>query len=213
MCDIAATAESYSALFCQILPARNTPETPRAASASHCNFPPMNSALQTLNSKCQTEAREILARCCGATPWTSAVAGARPFADEADLNRASEAAFGRMEKSDWLEAFEHHPRIGDVDALRAKFATLNATKQWAGGEQAGARDASEQTLSALAQGNRDYEAKFGFLFIVCATGKSADEMLALLRARLPNDAEGEWRIAAEEQKKITRLRLAKLLAD
>ena len=173
----------------------------------------MNSALQTLNSADEVKARQTLARCCGATQWTQIVAEARPFADEAELNRASEAAFESMEKADWLEAFEHHPRIGDVDALRAKFATLAATKAWAGGEQAGTREASEQTLAALARGNRDYEAKFGFLFIVCATGKSADEMLALLQARLPNDEADEWRIAAEEQKKITRLRLAKLLAS
>ncbi len=173
----------------------------------------MNSALQNLNSGSQTQAHETLARCCGASKWIEAVARSRPFANENELNSASEAAFGALRKSDWLEAFEHHPRIGDVNALRAKFATLAATKQWAGGEQARARGASEQTLAALNQGNRDYEAKFGFLFIVCATGKSADEMLALLEARLPNDADDEWRIAAGEQRKITRLRLAKLLAD
>ena len=173
----------------------------------------MNNALQNLNQCAQTEAEQTLSRCCGSSRWIAAVANARPFADQCELNKASESAFAALEKSDWLEAFEHHPRIGDVNALRAKFATLAATKQWAGGEQSGARDASEQTLADLARGNRDYEAKFGFLFIVCATGKSAGEMLALLQARLPNDEADEWRVAADEQRKITRLRLAKLLAD
>ena len=173
----------------------------------------MNTALQNLNQCSQIEAGQTLSRCCGAAKWIDCVANARPFADAEALNHASEAAFAHLEKSDWLEAFAHHPRIGDVDALRARFATLAATKQWAGGEQAGARDASEQTLADLARGNRDYEAKFGFLFIVCATGKSADEMLALLQTRLPNEEADEWRIAAQEQQKITRLRLAKLLAD
>ena len=125
---------------------------------------------------------------------------------------AGERAFETLTRADWLEAFAHHPRIGDVDALRAKFSTLGATKAWAGDEQAGARDAAEATLHALAEGNRAYEAKFGYLFIVCATGKTADEMLALLQARLGNTPEVELSLAATQQQQITRLRLQKLLA-
>ena len=108
----------------------------------------------------------------------------------------------------WREAFTHHPRIGDVAVLRERFAS---TAVWARGEQAGVAAADERTLAALAEGNRAYEARFGYVFIVCATGLKADQMLAMLNARLSNDAETEMRIAAEEQMKITRLRLEKLL--
>jgi OHCU decarboxylase len=106
-----------------------------------------------------------------------------------------------------LAAFAAHPRIGDVDSLRTKFAH---TKTWASGEQAGVDAASEDTLIRLADGNDAYFDRFGYIFIVCATGKSADQMLALLEARLPNDAVTELPIAAAEQRKITQLRLQKL---
>ena len=110
---------------------------------------------------------------------------------------------------DYLEAFEGHPRIGDVESLAKKYAN---TKGWAGGEQKGLESADREVLQRLAKGNADYEAKFGHIFIVCATGKSAAEMLALLEARMPNDPKTEVMVAAEEQNKITRLRLKKLLA-
>jgi 2-oxo-4-hydroxy-4-carboxy-5-ureidoimidazoline decarboxylase len=113
-----------------------------------------------------------------------------------------------MGEADWREAFTHHPRIGDVSKLREKFAS---TATWSSQEQKGVSGASEETIQALAQGNRAYEEKFGFIFLVCATGKSAEEMLALLRERMPNDAAAELRIAAGEQAKITRIRLEKLL--
>lgn len=174
---------------------------------------PMTSALENLNAATQTDARQTFARCCGASKWAAHMAEMRPYADAESVYQQSEIAFDELGEDDWREAFEHHPRIGDLDALRAKFSTLDATKEWAAGEQSETRAASEQTLQALAQGNRDYEDRFGFLFIVCATGKSADEMLALLQVRLPNDADDEWRIAAAEQRKITRLRLEKLLSD
>jgi 2-oxo-4-hydroxy-4-carboxy-5-ureidoimidazoline decarboxylase len=134
----------------------------------------------------------------------------RPFADAAALRAAADEVWSALSHGDWLEAFSHHPRIGDVEGLRARFAS---TRTWAEGEQAGARAASDEVLRALAEGNRAYEARFGHIFIVCATGKSAEEMLALLRARLPNDPVAEARVAAGEQAKITRLRLEKLLAS
>ena len=121
---------------------------------------------------------------------------------------AAEAAWERTEERDWLEAFSHHPRIGGKDALREKFA---ATVAWAKGEQAGASAASEALLDALATGNAEYEAKFGRIFIVCATGKSAVEMLDLLKSRLSNDAGTEIRLAVREQGKITKIRLEKLI--
>jgi 2-oxo-4-hydroxy-4-carboxy-5-ureidoimidazoline decarboxylase len=121
---------------------------------------------------------------------------------------AADAIWLKLDRADWLEAFTHHPKIGDMDSLRAKFAT---TKEWAAGEQSGVNAANEEVLRGLADGNREYEQRFGHIFIVCATGKSAQEMLTLLRARLHNEADKELRIAAGEQAKITRIRLEKLL--
>lgn len=166
--------------------------------------------LRRLNAAPEPRAREELTRCCGAKRWVDAMLAARPFADEQALYSAAEKAFEPLGGGDWLEAFSHHPRIGGKDALREKFA---ATRGWAQGEQSGAAQADEATLDALAQGNADYEKRFGHIFIVCATGKSAAEMLALLRARVDNDPKEELCIAAGEQAKITRLRLQKLLAQ
>ncbi len=109
-------------------------------------------------------------------------------------------------RADWLQAFASHPRIGDRDALRAKFA---ATGAWTAHEQSGVDGAPEDLLGELAEENCRYEARFGYIFIVCATGKTAGEMLALLKERLTNDAGLELKIAAGEQAKITRIRLEK----
>jgi 2-oxo-4-hydroxy-4-carboxy-5-ureidoimidazoline decarboxylase len=133
-----------------------------------------------------------------------------PIADAGTLMAKATTAWYALREADWREAFTHHPKIGsDVQALREKFAS---TSTWAEGEQAAVKQAPSATLEALAAGNREYEQKFGYIFIVCATGKSADEMLALLQARLPNKPEDEILIAMGEQAKITRLRLEKLLA-
>ena len=164
--------------------------------------------LAELNALPVDRAREELLRCCGCAKWADALLRLRPFADRAALLAASDACWSKTGENEWLEAFAHHPRIGGKDALRAKFA---ATRGWAEGEQAGAAAASEAVLDALEKGNAQYEAKFGRIFIVCATGKSAAEMLHLLQARLPNDAETELRLAAGEQNKITKIRLEKLI--
>jgi 2-oxo-4-hydroxy-4-carboxy-5-ureidoimidazoline decarboxylase len=156
------------------------------------------------------EARETLARCCGARAWVDGMLAARPFGDRATLFTAHERVSEGLSEADWREAFAHHPRIGDRDALRRRFA---ATAAWAGEEQRGASGAAEETLEALAAGNRAYEEKFGYIFIVCATGRSADEMLAILRRRLDADPAGEIGTAAREQRAITRLRLEKLLSE
>src|SRR5947207_2558399 len=105
----------------------------------------------------------------------------RPFATAAEMLEASDELWSGLSADDWKEAFAHHPRIGDIKSLRAKFAS---TSQWAEGEQSGVRGTSENILKALADGNKLYEAKFGYIFIVCATGKSAEEMLGLLNQRL-----------------------------
>lgn len=160
------------------------------------------------NALPEARAREELTRCCGASRWVDLMVKCRPFKDKAVLLKDADSSWSVMQNRDWMEAFEHHPRIGDKDALREKF---KSTATWAEGEQAGAAAADELTLEALAQRNQEYEEKFGFIFIVCATGKSAREMLALLNARLPNLQEAELKLAAEEQKKITKLRLEKLI--
>src|SRR5262245_37656217 len=134
----------------------------------------------------------------------------RPFRDREALFDAGEATWLALEPGDWRAAFAHHPKIGDIASLRSRFAS---TAAWADGEQAGARAASEATLTRLAAGNRAYEERFGYIFIVCATGKSAAEMASLLERRLGNDPKTELRIAANEQAKITRLRLEKLLNE
>lgn len=167
-----------------------------------------NSVLQRLNDLNEKMAWDELLRCCGASKWALRVMNARPFADRDALFEASERAFGTLEALDWREAFSHHPQIGDIDSLRLKFA---ATSAWAEKEQAGTQAASEAILQELARGNREYLEKFGFIFIICASGKSAVEMLAALQERLSNDAETELFNAAEQQKMIARLRLGKLL--
>lgn len=164
--------------------------------------------LDQLNRLDDAAARATLERCCGARRWVERMCAGRPYRDRAALAAAAERAFEGLERADWLEAFARHPRIGDIASLRAKYAS---TAAWAGEEQRGAAAASDGTLEALADGNRAYERRFGYIFIVCATGKSADEMLALLQARMPNPPEREIGVAAEEQMKITRLRLEKLL--
>lgn len=164
--------------------------------------------LDAFNALSREAAQAELLRCCGSARWAAAVAARRPFATPADLLAAADAEWARADRAEILEAFRHHPRIGDVDSLRKKFAS---TAAWASGEQSGVSAADEATLRGLAAGNTDYERKFGYIFIVCATGKTAAEMLALLQARLPNDPARELPLAAEEQRKITRIRLEKML--
>lgn len=166
--------------------------------------------LDELNTLPEEEATAAFLRCCGATQWARHMTARRPFADPDGLFAAADAIWTGLSRDDWLEAFAHHPRIGDVESLRKRFAS---TRAWAAGEQAGTATASEDVLRGLAEGNRAYEERFGYIFIVCATGKSADEMLGLLRARLPNDPVAELPVAAEEQRRITRLRLEKLIRD
>lgn len=165
--------------------------------------------LAKLNALSKESAQAELLRCCGCVRWAADVLVLRPFPDTAALLAASDAAWAAADEKDWREAFSHHPRIGGKDALRARFA---ATQSWAAGEQAGAAAASEAVLDALAAGNAAYERRFGHIFIVCAMGKSAAEMLDLLKSRLGNAPGAELRLAAGEQNKITKIRLEKLLS-
>ena len=165
--------------------------------------------LDTLNTLPKSEALEQFAICCGASKWVEEITAFRPFQHKNELFDLTEKIWFSLNSEDWLEAFSHHPKIGDIDLLRKKF---QKTKSWSEKEQLGIQEAGENILKDLAESNRLYEEKFGYIFIVCATGKSADEMLALLKVRLENDPEAELLIAAKEQNKITQLRLDNLLS-
>ena len=166
--------------------------------------------LTTLNQLSHIELTANLAKCCGAENWYLALAEYQPYGSIEELHQLSDKVWNKLVEADYLAAFSHHPMIGDMAALKAKFAS---TAHWAGTEQQGSEQANHDTLLALKQGNEAYLKKFGFIFIVCATGKSANEMLALLKQRLPNDRTTELIIAAAEQNKITHLRLDKLLSE
>lgn len=149
----------------------------------------------------------MLAACCGASRWVERMLGRRPFGSKQSLLQAARDEWFALTPTDWREAFSHHPRIGDREALRARFpATAHLSER----EQAGVNGAGHDVLDALAHANHAYEDRFGHVFIVCATGKTAEEMLALLRERLQNDPAGDIRVAAAEQAKITEIRLMAL---
>lgn len=161
--------------------------------------------LQEFNTLEKEVAAKELFSCCGSDTWVSALMKSFPFASEQQLvEKATEAWYHECGGTDWLQSFTHHPEIGDAKSLAEKFA---------GKEQAGVAAASGATIEALASANAAYKKKFGFIFIVFATGKSADEMLALLRSRIDNNADEEIRIAMGEQHKITLLRFQKLLTN
>jgi 2-oxo-4-hydroxy-4-carboxy-5-ureidoimidazoline decarboxylase len=163
---------------------------------------------EVLNALSSGDAAAALVRCCGSSRWVESMLARRPFASTETLLSAADEVWFALHKADYLEAFSHHPQIGaDLAKLRQKFAN---TASWSGQEQASVHAASEATLVALRDGNVLYLARYGFIFIVCAAGKSADEMLSLLRARLGHSVEDELAIAAREHAKIARLRLEKL---
>ena len=138
----------------------------------------------------------MLTGCCGSARWVDAMLARRPFGSMIGLVDSADSIWRGLSESDWREAFSHHPKIGDRSAQ-------GAAKQ----EQSGAASASEAIILELADANREYETRFGCIFIICATGRSAESMLESLRARLRNDPQTEIRVAAEEQRKITHLRL------
>jgi OHCU decarboxylase len=167
-------------------------------------------AVAELDELPSAQAAELLRACCGAARWVAGMVARRPFHTlDAVLDEADDLWWS-LGPDDWLEAFAHHPRVGEGGAATPQDARGAA---WSAGEQAGAHDAGADVRAELAAANREYERRFGHIYIVCAMGKSAEEMLAIARTRLANDAEVEVRVAAEEQRKITRLRLEKLLTD
>lgn len=152
-------------------------------------------------------AREVLA-CCGSSAWARDLAARRPFGNEAALIAASDEVWNGLAAADWMEAFSRHPRIGE---RKAPAVASSQSAAWSAQEQKDVSAADESVQAALLAGNREYEKKFGRVFIVCATGKSAEEMLSILNERLRNNDATELRAAAEEQRKITNIRLKKWL--
>lgn len=144
-----------------------------------------------------------LRRCCAAERWVREMADRVPFEDEEAVLRAADEIWWGLAPQDWREAWAAHPRIGARDL----------DDRWSRTEQSGVAGASEETLRALERANAAYEARFGFIFLICATGLGADEMLAALRQRLENAPERELRVAAKEQAAITRTRLLRLAAE
>jgi OHCU decarboxylase len=163
--------------------------------------------LATFNALPPVVAAAELFACCGSPRWAAAVAALAPFRDLDHLREAADEAWWALDEADWLEAFAAHPRIGE----RATGGGAHAG--WSAEEQSAAQRAEQAVRDEIARGNAEYEERFGHVFLICASGRSGEEILAELRRRLRNDPETELRIAAEEQVKITRLRLERLLDE
>ena len=143
-----------------------------------------------------------LSACCGSGAWAKAMWARQPFADGNAMHLAADEIWWSLEPEDWLEAFSKHPRIGEASDAK-----------WSSQEQRGMEEADRETTAEVARFNAEYYTKFGFIFIVCASGKSAQQMLDLMRSRIGNARDQEIKLAAVEQAKITHLRLNKLIAE
>ncbi len=169
----------------------------------------MSEVLARWNKLPQEDAAREILPCCGSETWAAGMASKRPIQDELSLMETSDTVWRGLSESDWLEAFGSHPRIGES---RAEADSVAQSSAWSEQEQQKAASADEAMKLALKWGNREYEQKFGRIFIVCATGKSASEIMEILRRRLHNDAAAELQQAAEEQRQIMQLRLKKWIA-
>jgi OHCU decarboxylase len=161
------------------------------------------SPLDRFNQLSDEEAAAQLLAVCHSRRWAKEMAAGRPYADLAALQRAADEVWLGLGPEDWLEAFAAHPRIGEAGG---------ASADWSRQEQAGVGGASD-VQERLARGNADYEARFGHVFLISAAGRDAPEILAALTERLGNDPATELRVAAEEHRRITRLRLERLMAQ
>jgi OHCU decarboxylase len=164
--------------------------------------------LRHLNSLQPQDAETEFLKCCGSKNWAREMSRHLPFRNATDLQETAKSVWWSLSVEDWLEAFGSHPKIGEQ---KAAAQPSTASLSWSSKEQAGLTNASAATKDLLAELNRRYEEKFGFIYIVCATGKNSDELLAILQERLGHDSETELQIAAREQSQITELRLNKLL--
>lgn len=166
--------------------------------------------LECLNRLQPAQAIKALLDCCGSRKWATAMAKCRPFATDKGLLAAADKIWEGLKENDWLEAFHHHPPIG---GKRARAKQSSKAGVWSAKEQSAVKTAAPEALAALAEENRTYAKKFGYVFLICAAGKTSDEILMCLRQRMSNLPEAELHAAAEEQRKITRLRLEQLLAS
>ena len=164
--------------------------------------------IDRINSLASEQAEAEFLKYCGSRRWAAKMTAERPFENVEEVVTAADRIWWALESADWLEAFDSHPKIGEK---KAAASVARESLSWSEKEQSGTRDSTQQTMEELAELNRKYQEKFGFIYIVCATGKSAEEMLAILRERLNNNAATELHNAAQEQAKITTLRLNKLI--
>lgn len=168
----------------------------------------MGQGIERLNELAREAAEAELSKCCGSSRWAREVASRRPFRGADELLKVADDVWSNLGERDWLEAFGHHPKIGERQSAAVQTRDERA---WSASEQSGMNAADAAARDELARLNRAYEEQFGYIFIVCAAGKTPAEMLALLRERLSHDAATEIKIAAGEQRRITQLRLLKLL--
>jgi OHCU decarboxylase len=167
----------------------------------------MNPVLDAWNAADAPEAAHAMLACCGAQRWADEMVAIRPIPNISALSEAADRIWATMDEPDWMEAFACHPRIGE----RKVSSASEKSTAWSQEEQAGTTAAAQTTIRQLAEGNALYEQRFGFTYIVCATGKTANEMLALLQRRLANTRMAELREAAEQQRQILQIRLGKWL--
>ena len=166
--------------------------------------------VEDLDTMSADQAAETLTSCCASSRWVKEMVRRRPYGSVADVLASADEAWDLTSDEDWHEAFSHHPRIGDSEAAAAQ---SSRSTEWSAGEQSAVQSGTETVQSELAKINREYEDRFGHIYIVCATGKTPEQLLEIARKRLANRPEKELRVAAEEQRKITQLRLKKLFGD
>jgi len=169
----------------------------------------MNAVLDAWNKADEATAFAAMIACCGAKRWATAMVALRPIGSVMELSESADRVWATMNEADWMEAFACHPRIGEREAAHATAKSA----EWSRQEQSSAADTEEQVLAEIARGNARYEELYGFTYIVCATGKTAEEMFAILNRRLASNRETELREAAEQQRQITQIRLGKWLIE
>jgi OHCU decarboxylase len=175
----------------------------------------VNATLAAWNATSEAEARNAMLACCGSKNWADAMVALRPIGSVFALSEEADRVWSTMQEADWLEAFACHPRIGErkVTGERKAIHAGERSAAWSRAEQALTTAASDRVLEEIAAGNERYEELFGFTYIVCATGKSAEEMLGILNRRLRSTRETELREAAEQQRQILQIRLGKWLIE
>jgi 2-oxo-4-hydroxy-4-carboxy-5-ureidoimidazoline decarboxylase len=169
----------------------------------------MNATLEAWNAAHEATAFDAMIACCGSKRWAHAMVALRPIDSVEKLSQEADRAWSTMEEPDWMEAFACHPRIGERKAAHA----VAKAAAWSAQEQSSTTQAAERVMAELAAGNALYEERYGFTYIVCATGRSAEEMLAILNKRLASSRDAELREASEQQRQITQIRLGKWLVE